>query len=84
MGTLSDFCNLKVNLKNKVYLCVNSTAQRCPKNLIKTFLMEDFFHLPPVSMTTVVHLELVISPQIFKKIRNGPIGRLRGLGETDS
>jgi hypothetical protein len=32
----------------------------------------------------VVHLELQISPQIFDKIRNGPIGILRGLGETDS
>jgi hypothetical protein len=32
----------------------------------------------------VVHLELRISPQIFEKIRNGPIGILRGLGETDS
>jgi hypothetical protein len=32
----------------------------------------------------VVHLELRISPRIFEKIRNGSIGILRGLGETDS
>ncbi len=43
-------------------------------------MIEDFFHLPLVSMTPVVYLEL----QIFEKIRNGPNGILRGLGETDS
>jgi hypothetical protein len=50
-------------------------------------------NLPPVSTTPVVlvanlspvvHLELRITPRIFKKIRNGPHGKLRGLGETDS
>jgi hypothetical protein len=30
-------------------------------------MIEDFFHLPPVSTTPVVHLELRISPQIFLK-----------------
>jgi hypothetical protein len=48
------------------------------KKIIKTFLSEDFFHLPPV------YLELRIPPQIFEKIRNSPDGILRGLGETDS
>jgi hypothetical protein len=47
-------------------------------------MIEDFFHLPPVSTTPVVHLELRISLQIFEKIRNGPNDVLRGLGETDS
>jgi hypothetical protein len=47
-------------------------------------MIEDFFHLPLVSMTPVVHLELRISPQIFQKIWNGPNGILSGLGETDS
>ncbi len=47
-------------------------------------MIADFFHLPPVSTTPMVHLELRISPQIFEEIRNGPIGILRGLGETDS
>ncbi len=42
------------------------------------------FHLPPVSMATVVHLELRISPANFWKIRNGPNGVLRGLGKADS
>jgi hypothetical protein len=37
--------------------------------------------LPPVSLIPVVNLELRISPQIFEKIRNGPNGILRGLGE---
>ena len=38
----------------------------------------------PVSLIPVVNLELRISPRIFEKIRNGPNGILRGLGETDS
>ena len=41
-------------------------------------------NLPPVSLTPVVNLELRVSPRIFEKIRNGPNGILRGLGETDS
>jgi hypothetical protein len=59
--------------------------QKCPNKIIKTFMIEDFFHLPPVSTTPVVHLELRISPRMFEKIRNGPNGIiLGGLGETDS
>jgi hypothetical protein len=53
-----------------------------PKIIIKTFLIEDF--LSPVSTTLMVHLAQRISPKLFKKILNGPIGILRGLGETDS
>ncbi len=45
------------------------------------FLIEDFFHLPPVSATPLVHFELRISPRIKKKIRNGPNGMLWGLGK---
>jgi hypothetical protein len=75
---------LKVNLKSKIYIYVNTTTQRCPNKIIKTFLLEDFFHLPPVSLTPVVHLEPRISPRIFEKIRNGRKGILRCLGETDS
>ncbi len=41
-------------------------------------------NLPPMSTTLVMHLELRISPRIFKKIRNDSNGILRGLGETDS
>jgi hypothetical protein len=47
-------------------------------------MIKDFFHLPVVSTTPVVHLELQISPQIFEKICNNPNGILRGLGEIDS
>jgi hypothetical protein len=32
-------------------------------------------------MTPVVHLDLRISPGIYEKVRNGPNGILRGLGE---
>jgi hypothetical protein len=72
-----------VNLKAKIYIFVNSIIQRCPHNIIKIFLIEDFFHFRPVSTTPVVNLELRISPRIFEKIRNGPNGILRGMGETD-
>jgi hypothetical protein len=47
-------------------------------------------NLSPVSLTPVanlpqvVHLDLRVSPRIFKKIRNGPNGILWGWGETDS
>jgi hypothetical protein len=34
----------------------------------KIFLIEDFFHLPPVSTTPVTNHELRISPRIFEKI----------------
>ncbi len=83
MGTVSCCRHLKVNLKAKIYIYVNSSTHRFQNKIIKIFLMEDFFHLPPVSMTPVVHVELWISPRIFEKIWNGTNGILRGLGETD-
>jgi hypothetical protein len=83
MGLISGCKYLKVNLKAKMYICVNSPIQRCPKKIIKIFLIEDFSHLPPVSTTLVVNLELGISPRIFKKFRNGSNGILWGWGETD-
>ncbi len=73
-----------MNLKAKKYLYVNSTSQRCLNKIMKTFMIEDYLHLPPVSLTPVANLKLRISPRIFEKIRNGPHGILRGLGETDS
>ncbi len=39
---------------------------------------------PPVSLTPVANLELRIFLRIFEKIRNGPIGIIRGLEESDS
>ncbi len=38
-----------MNIKAKMYINVNSTIQRCPNKIITIFLIEDFFHLPPVS-----------------------------------
>jgi hypothetical protein len=70
-----------VNLKAKIYIYVNSTIQRWPNKIIKIFQIEDFFHLPPVSATPVVNLELAISPRLLEKIRNGPNGTLWGWGE---
>jgi hypothetical protein len=81
MGTISGCSYLKLNLKAKIYIYVNSTTQRCPNKIIKIFQFEDFSHLPPVSATPVVHLELRISPQIFEKIRNGSIGILGAWGK---
>jgi hypothetical protein len=66
-------------LERKIYLYVNSTTQRCPKKIIKTFLIEDFFHLPPVSTTLVVYLELRISPRIWKNSKR-PYWYTQGLG----
>ncbi len=47
-------------------------------------MIEDFLHLPTVSLTPVANLKLRISPRILEKNRNDPNGILRGLGETDS
>ncbi len=68
MGLIPGCRYLKVNLKAKMYICVNSTTQGCPNKIITIFLKEDFTHLPPVSTTPVVNLELRISPRIFEKI----------------
>ncbi len=43
MGTISGYRHLKVHLKAKIYIYVNSTTQRCPNKIIKVFLLEDFF-----------------------------------------
>ena len=83
MATISGCRQLKVNLKAKIYLYVNSTTQRCPNKIIKIFLLESFFHLVPVSLTPVANLELRTSPRIFEKIRNGLNGILWSWGETD-
>jgi hypothetical protein len=62
----------------KFFTGINDTGWWLPVSLTPVA------NLPPVSLIPVVHLELRISPQIFEKIRNGPNGVLRGLGETDS
>jgi hypothetical protein len=43
-----------MNLKKKIYLYANSTTQRCPKEIIKTFLIEDFFHLPETALMGII------------------------------
>ncbi len=48
---LSNCWQLKNELEEKIYLHANSTPQRCPKEIQKIFLIEDFFHLPPVNDT---------------------------------
>ncbi len=70
--------------KNLYTAYVSSTTQRWPNKIINIFLIEDFFHLPPVSTTPVANLELRISPRIFEKIRNGLNGIIWGSGETES
>jgi hypothetical protein len=84
MATISGCRHRKVNLTAKIYIYVYSTTQRCPNKIIKIFLLEGFFHLPPLSLTPVANLELPISLRIFEKIRNDPSDIIRGLGETDS
>ena len=42
MATISGCRHLKVNLKAKIYIYVNSTTQRCPNKIIKNFLLEGF------------------------------------------
>ncbi len=54
--------------------------QRCPNKIIKTFMIEDFFHLPPVSTTPVVNLELRISPRMFQKNSKRPEWYTQGIG----
>ncbi len=54
MGPILDCLHLEVNLKKKIYQYVNSTTQRWPHKIFKTFLIENFLHLQ-------------ISPQIFEK-----------------
>ncbi len=76
--TISDCWNLKVNLKKKIYLYVNSTAQRCPKIILKTFQTEDFFHLSPVSTTPD-------APWAGNfKIFHGAMGARQGLKSAES
>ncbi len=43
------------------------TSQSSLNKIIKAFMIEDFFLLPPVSTTSVVHLELWISARFFEK-----------------
>ncbi len=68
MGTISGCWDLKVNLKAKRQKCIYKLTlpQRCPNEIIKTFVIEDFLHLPLVSTTPVVHFGLRISREYSK------------------
>ncbi len=57
-----------MNLKAKSYIYINSIIQRCPNKIINIFLIEDFFHLPLVSATLVVNLELRIFWKKFETV----------------
>ncbi len=46
MATISGCRNLKVILKAKIYIYVNSTTQRCPNKIIRIFLLEVFSICP--------------------------------------
>ncbi len=45
---------------------VNDISGKLPLVSMIPVVIEDFYHLPPVSTTPVVHLELRIFPRIFK------------------
>ncbi len=77
MATISGCWDLKVNLKAKMNLSVNSTSQRCPNKIIKTFMIFPF--ATNVNDTGGAPWAANIS-LIFEKIWNGPNGILRGLG----
>ncbi len=68
-----------MNLKKKIYLYANSTTQSCPNEIMKNFLIEDFFHF---HFTGSAPWAANISAN-FQKLWNGPNGVIRGLGETD-
>jgi hypothetical protein len=75
MGTLSDCCYLKVNLKGKLYQNVNSTYPKVPKQNIKTFLVEVF----PFAFSCENLREFSNRPQWYTVLMG-----LGGGGETDS
>ncbi len=49
----------------------------------KKILFQNFSLFSPVSLTPLINFHSRISLRIFEKIRNGPIGILRGPGDTD-
>ncbi len=68
-------------VNNKKY--DNSTTQRYPKEIMKIFLIEDFFQVATgVNDTCGAPSAANISAN-FEKIRNSLNGIFRGLGETD-
>jgi hypothetical protein len=81
VATISGCRHLKVNLKAKIYIYVTGTL--LPKD-VQTKLLKFFCLKVFPFATSVEYLERRISPRNFEKVRNGPDGIIRGLGETGS
>ncbi len=74
-----------MNLKENIYLYVNSTTQRCPNKTIKTVMIEDFSIWACVNDSGGAPWAAnTVSPQIGEKMCYDSNRILRGLGETDS
>jgi hypothetical protein len=80
MGTISGCRHLKVNLKAKIDIYVNSSTQRCSNKIIKIFLIEDFFHLPSVSTDNGGSLWTKNISANFRKNLKRPYWYTHGLG----
>ncbi len=50
---------LKWTWMRNFYLFVNSTSQWCPNKIVKTFLIEDFFHLPLIENLAAMSLQIM-------------------------
>jgi hypothetical protein len=72
-----------MKLRKKIYLYANSTIQRSPKEIMKIYLIEDFFicHRGQRHRWCTLSCEY-LHEFIFERIRNGPNGIIRGLGDT--
>jgi hypothetical protein len=81
MGTISDYLHLKVNLKRKIFQYVNSTTQRCPNKIIESFLIEDFFHLPPVCDIGGAPSTANISENFLKNLKTALTGHSKAWGK---
>ncbi len=85
VDTISCCWHLKVTLKEKIYLYVNSTTQRCSKKIIKTFLIEDFFICLRCQRHRWRTLSCEYLREFSKKFKTVlMVYSCRGLGETDS
>ncbi len=72
---MSGCLHVKVNLKAKIYLLyVNSSTQRCPNKIIKTFLIEDFYHLPCTGVTDTGGAPWAANISTKKKIETALMG----------
>ncbi len=74
-GTISDCLHLKKNLKERIYLYVNSTTQRCSNKIIKFFWLKIF---------SICHLWTANISANFRKNLKRPCWNTQGLGETHS